>query len=77
MLQYAPQEGPSDSQKEPYLEARLGAKALVTGRVGGGANARVYTLAQFELRACLKDGQYWASERGKEMLLPLGSAGPF
>ena len=67
MLQYAPQEGPSDSQKEPYLEARLGAKALVTGRVGGGANARVYTLAQFELRACLKDGQYWASERGKEM----------
>ena len=23
MLQYAPQEGPSDSQKEPYLEARL------------------------------------------------------
>jgi len=47
-----------DSNKQPYLEARLGAKALVTGRIGGGANSKVYTLATLQLKGCLKDAVY-------------------
>lgn len=43
-------------RKQPYLEARLGSKALLTGRVGGGANMNVYKLASFQLRGCLTDG---------------------
>jgi hypothetical protein len=46
-------------KKELYLECRMGAKALLTGRVGGGGNSMVYNLATFRLRECLKDGIFW------------------
>ena len=56
---------PSDIEKAPYLEARLGCKALLTGRVGGGANQKVYTLAGLQLKGCLKDAEYWANLQAK------------
>jgi hypothetical protein len=56
---------PSDLEKAPYLEARLGSKALLTGRVGGGANSKVYALAGLQLKGCLKDAEYWATVQAK------------
>lgn len=56
---------PSDLEKSPYLEARLGSKALLTGRVGGGANSKVYALAGLQLKGCLKDAEYWATVQAK------------
>lgn len=59
----------SDNQrKQPYLEARLGAKALVTQKIGGGANARVQTLSGLQLRECLDDVVYWCSRRKDDSL---------
>lgn len=49
----------STPSKASYVEARLGAKALLTSRVGGGANARVYGLASLQIKGCLKDAQAW------------------
>lgn len=49
-------------RKQVYLEARLGAKALVTGKVGGGATYRVFTLSKLELKDCLDDLEYWYSK---------------
>jgi hypothetical protein len=46
---------PSDSIKAPYLEARLGGKALLTGKIGGGSNGKVYTLASFQMKDVIKD----------------------
>ena len=60
----------SDNQrKQPYLEARLGAKALVTQKIGGGANARVQTLSGLQLRECLDDVVYWCSRRKDDSLI--------
>ncbi len=42
-------------QKTAYLEARLGAKALLTGRMGGGANAAVYRLSTLQFTGCCND----------------------
>ena len=42
-------------QKAAYLEARLGAKTLLTGRMGGGANAAVYRLSTLQFTGCLHD----------------------
>jgi len=53
----APSSGATDATKAPYLEARLGAKALLTGKAGGGANSRVYKLATFQIRGCVKDAE--------------------
>ena len=54
----------SDNQrKQPYLEARLGAKALLTQKIGGGANSRVQILAGLQLRECLDDVVYYCSLR--------------
>jgi hypothetical protein len=54
----------SDNQrKQPYLEARLGAKALITQKIGGGANSRVQILGGLHLRECLDDIVYWCSLR--------------
>lgn len=47
--------GNDDRRKELYLESRLSAKALVTGKVGGGSTNRVYKLASLKLRDCLDD----------------------
>jgi hypothetical protein len=52
-----------EKRKELYLEARLGAKAVVTGRVGGGATSRVYTLASLQFRGCLRDLAYYGKSR--------------
>ena len=49
----------TDSMKGSYLEARLGAKAALTGRIGGGANMRVINLGQIQLRECLHDTEAW------------------
>ena len=46
-----------------YLETRLGAKALLTRRVGAGATARVYSLASLQLPGCLRDLEWHAEQR--------------
>ena len=46
-------------KKQAYLESRLGAKAVLTGRIGGGATLAVYTLASLKLRDCLDDLVYY------------------
>jgi len=58
----APPTGMTDSMKGSYLEARLGAKAIITGRIGGGANSRVYALSSIKLRDCVKDGLSYFNE---------------
>eukprot|EP00557_Chaetoceros_sp_GSL56_P005296 CAMPEP_0176505180 /NCGR_PEP_ID=MMETSP0200_2-20121128/16351_1 /TAXON_ID=947934 /ORGANISM="Chaetoceros sp., Strain GSL56" /LENGTH=216 /DNA_ID=CAMNT_0017904705 /DNA_START=271 /DNA_END=918 /DNA_ORIENTATION=- len=45
----------TDVIKSSYLEARLGAKAALTGKIGGGATSKVYTISTFQLRSCIKD----------------------
>ncbi|KAL3823335.1 hypothetical protein ACHAXA_010470 [Cyclostephanos tholiformis] len=56
----------SDNQRrQPYLEARLGAKALLTQKIGGGANARVIALGGYQLRGCLDDVAYWCATEGR------------
>jgi len=52
-----------DKRKQIYLEARLGAKALVTGKVGGGATNRVYQLSTLQFRGCLEDISYYGKSR--------------
>ena len=42
-----------------YLDARLGAKGMLTGRVGSGASYRAYTLATLQVPNCLQDLQYY------------------
>ncbi|KAL7506265.1 hypothetical protein ACHAWX_000646 [Stephanocyclus meneghinianus] len=50
-------------RKQPYLEARLGAKALLTQKIGGGSNANVLKLSSFHIKECLDDGKYWCGEK--------------
>jgi len=50
-------------RKAKYLETRLGAKALLTGRVGPGATGRVYQLASLQLPGCLQDLEWHAAAR--------------
>jgi hypothetical protein len=38
-----------------YLDARLGAKAILTSQVGGGASFFAYTLAGLQVPGCLDD----------------------
>mmetsp|Transcript_13364 Transcript_13364/g.20632 ORF Transcript_13364/g.20632 Transcript_13364/m.20632 type:complete len:305 (-) Transcript_13364:48-962(-) len=66
----------SDAQRrQPYLEARLGAKAILTKKIGGGANSNVVKLASFQLKECLDDGKYWCTELAKTNQLPGQSTG--
>jgi len=58
----------TDIKKGPYLEARLGAKAVLTGKVGGGANINVYNLAALQLRGCVKDAESYFNEYYKAEL---------
>jgi len=63
-----PDAGPPMSENQrrlPYLEARLGAKALLTQKIGGGATEKVVTLGTFQLRECLADAGYWCEELAK------------
>lgn len=59
----------SSSEPQPaYLEARLGAKAVLTGRVGGGANNRVYNLSTLQLRGCLDDAVSYGKKQELQQL---------
>lgn len=44
-----------EARKDRYLEARLAGKAVLTGKIGGGANYMVYTLSTLQLPGCLQD----------------------
>jgi hypothetical protein len=58
--------GSEDRRKELYLETRLSAKALVTGKIGGGAPNRVYILANLKLRDCLDDLVFYSTSTKKK-----------
>jgi hypothetical protein len=52
-----------DRKKALYLETRIGAKAVLTGRASGsGATSRVFSLATVQLPACLSDLEWYASQ---------------
>jgi hypothetical protein len=61
-----------NQRKLPYLEARLGAKALLTQKIGGGANNNVLKLASFNLKECLDDAKYWCNQLAKSNQLTGG-----
>jgi hypothetical protein len=52
-----------EERKKAYLEARLGAKAAVTGKVGGGANGRVFNLLSMQIKDCLEDIQWYGKSK--------------
>lgn len=52
--------------KKIYLEARLGAKAILTGKVGSGANAAVYRLSTLQFRECVADLEIYYVRRTAE-----------
>lgn len=52
-------------RKLPYLEARLGAKAILTQKIGGGASSTVLKVASFNIKECLEDGKYWCNQLSK------------
>ena len=51
----------AEKRKQRYLEARLAAKAILTGKIGSGATGRVYTLATLQLAGCLQDLESYAT----------------
>jgi hypothetical protein len=56
-----------EQRKRAYLEARLGAKAMVAKKqkVGGGATARVFLLVSLGIQGCLDDLSYYAKDKKK------------
>ena len=56
----------SQKRKSVYLEARLGSKALLSKKIGGGGgNLMVITLASFQLRECLEDITYYIASNNE------------
>lgn len=55
-----------EEAKNFYLEARLGSKAILTGKLGSGSNYNVYQLANFQLRGCLKDTMLYCKDNEKQ-----------
>ena len=55
-----------DVRKSRYLEARLASKALVTGKVGGGANLNVFNLNSLQCKGCLTDLVGYAGDTGNK-----------
>jgi hypothetical protein len=53
------QQGGEQRQKI-YLDAKLGAKAILTGKIGGGASGTVYTLSTLQVSGCLEDLEYYS-----------------
>lgn len=51
----------TEKRKQRYLEARLAAKSILTGKIGGGANYKVYTLSTLQIPGCLQDLEAYAS----------------
>ena len=61
----------SDLQKKaPYLEARLGCKALLTKKISGGANFKVEELGKLQLKECIDDAKYACGDMAKNNQLP-------
>jgi hypothetical protein len=56
-LSYTPVSEPA--LRSAYLDARLGAKAVLTSRVGVGASYFVYTLAGLQLTGCMNDLEFF------------------
>lgn len=54
--------GDIEQRRKAYLEARLGAKAMVAKKqkVGGGATPRVFTLVSLQIPECLDDLRFYA-----------------
>lgn len=55
-----------DEKKKAYLEARLGAKAMVADKsikIGGGASLFVITLRGLQIKDCLDDLKYYAKNK--------------
>jgi hypothetical protein len=54
-----------DERKKAYLEARLGAKAMVAekNKIGGGATSRIFSLLSLQITACLDDLKYYAKNK--------------
>jgi hypothetical protein len=51
-----------EERTSAYVEARLGAKAIVAGKIGGGASYQVFVLKSLQIRECLTDLQYYAAK---------------
>ena len=56
-----------ERRKKGYLEARLGAKAIVAKKqkVGGGATAQVFLLVSLGIKGCLDDLTFYAKDKKK------------
>lgn len=59
-----------EKRKNAYLEARLGAKAMVAEkqRVGGGASPRVFMLVSLQVKDCLDDLRFYAKNKKIDQL---------
>ena len=57
-----------DQTLSAYLEARLAAKAMVSKKVGGGANANVYMLGGLQIKECLADLKWYSKTRKMDQL---------
>jgi hypothetical protein len=53
-----------ERSKKLYLEARLGAKAAVTNKIGGGATNRVYNIGALKFRETMDDLTWHVSSKG-------------
>lgn len=51
----------TNDRRALYLESRLGAKAILTSRVGPGSTGTVYTLSTLRLPECLADLEWHAT----------------
>jgi hypothetical protein len=53
-----------EQRRKVYLESRLGAKAILTGKISGsGVSGKVYTLASLKLSDCLTDLEWHAMKQ--------------
>lgn len=54
-----------EEQKKKYLEARLGAKAMVAEKqkIGGGATGQVFALKGLQIKDCLDDLKYYSKTK--------------
>ena len=51
----------NEQRRSLYLESRLGAKAILTSRVGPGSTGTIYTLATLRVPECLADMEWHAA----------------
>lgn len=50
-----------ETKKLMYLETRLSAKAMLTGKLGSGSTGKVYTLSSLQIMGCLNDLEWYAT----------------